>query len=73
MKAALMLVAAAIACGPVFSKGSHRVKGYTKKDGTYVAPHNKTNPDKSKGNNYSSKGNVNPNTGKEGTVDPGKP
>lgn len=53
--------------------GSHGVKGYTKKDGTYVAPHRQTNSDKSKANNYSSKGNVNPNTGKEGTKDPNKP
>jgi hypothetical protein len=55
------------------SGGSHAVKGYTKKNGTYVAAHRKTGPDKSKANNYSSKGNVNPNTGKEGTKDPNKP
>ena len=55
------------------SGGSHTVKGYTKKNGTYVAAHRKTGPDKSKANNYSSKGNVNPNTGKEGTKDPSKP
>lgn len=53
--------------------GSHGVKGHSKKDGTYVAPHKRTNPDKSKANNYSSKGNVNPNTGKEGTKDPSRP
>ncbi len=49
-----------------------RVKGYPKKSGTYVAPHNRTNPDKSKFNNYSSKGNTNPYTGKKGTKDPYK-
>lgn len=53
--------------------GSHSVRGYTKKDGTYVAPHRKTNPDQTKRNNYSSQGNVNPNTGREGTKDPDKP
>jgi hypothetical protein len=48
------------------------VKGYSKKDGTYVAPYHKTSPDSRKDNNYSSKGNVNPYTGKKGTVDPYK-
>ncbi len=45
---------------------SHSVKGYTKKDGTYVAPSHATNPDSTKSNNWSQKGNVNPHTGKEG-------
>jgi len=44
------------------------VKGYTKKDGTYVAPHKRSAPDKSFQNNWSTKGNVNPTTGKDGTV-----
>lgn len=43
------------------------VKGYTKKDGTYVAPHERTAPNHTKNDNYSTKGNVNPYTGKEGT------
>ena len=42
-------------------------KGYVKKNGAYVAPHAKTTPDKTKNNNYSARGNVNPTTGKEGT------
>lgn len=46
------------------------VKGYTRKDGTYVAPYHRTSPDSDKSNNYSSKGNINPYTGKEGTKDP---
>jgi hypothetical protein len=52
--------------------GTVHVKGYTKKDGTYVAPHDRTAPDSSKANNWSTKGNVNPETGKKGTVDPNK-
>lgn len=52
--------------------GKTRVKGYTKKDGTYVAPHSRTSPNKSKSDNWSTKGNTNPNTGKKGTVDPDK-
>lgn len=48
-----------------------RVRGYFKPStGTYVPPHYKTSPDSSKFNNYSTKGNINPYTGKKGTVNP---
>lgn len=43
------------------------VKGYTRKDGTYVAPHVRTSPNKTRNDNYSTRGNVNPYTGKAGT------
>ena len=43
------------------------VSGYTKKDGTYVAPHDRSTPDNTKNNNWSTKGNDNPETGKAGT------
>lgn len=49
-----------------------RVKGYTTKKGTYVAPHYKSSPNKSKFDNYSTKGNVNPFNGKKGTIKPFK-
>jgi hypothetical protein len=49
------------------SVGSHSVHGYTKRDGTYVAPAHATNPDGTKANNWTAKGNVNPYTGKPGT------
>jgi hypothetical protein len=49
-----------------------RTKGYVRKNGTYVAPHYRTNPDHSKANNWSTRGNVNPYTGKKGTVDPNR-
>jgi len=52
------------------SGGSHSVRGYTKKDGTYVAPHRRTNPNSGKTDNWSTKGNVNPYTGKRGTKEP---
>ncbi len=42
------------------------VKGYLKKDGTYVQPHFRTSPDNSFYNNWSTKGNLNPYTGMEG-------
>lgn len=47
--------------------GDVHVRGYYRKDGTYVAPHYRTAPDSSRSNNYSHKGNVNPYTGKRGT------
>jgi hypothetical protein len=43
------------------------VKGYYKSNGTYVQPHMRSNPDGNQYNNWSTKGNVNPYTGKEGT------
>lgn len=49
------------------SAGSHSVKGYIKKDGTYVAPHRQTNSNSTQKDNWSSKPNVNPYTGKQGT------
>lgn len=49
-----------------------KVKGYTKKDGTYVAPHNRSDKNSRKDDNWSSKGNTNPYTGKKGTKDPEK-
>lgn len=49
------------------SGGSHYIVGHTTKNGTYVAPSHATNPNHTKSDNYSQKGNVNPYTGKEGT------
>ena len=49
------------------SAGSHSVKGYIKKDGTYVAPHRQTNSNSTQKDNWSSKPNVNPYTGTQGT------
>lgn len=46
------------------------VRGHTRSDGTYVAPHHQTTPDHNPYNNYSSQGNVNPYTGQAGTRDP---
>lgn len=49
------------------STGSHTTSGYTKSNGTFVAPSHATNPNGTKADNWSTKGNVNPYTGKEGT------
>ncbi len=51
------------------SSGSVHVKGYYRKDGTYVRPHYRTRPDGIVSNNWSFRGNVNPYTGLIGTKD----
>lgn len=73
MKRRLVAIALLVAQWPATAAGSHSRKGYTKKDGTHVAPSHATNPNKSKRDNYSSKGNTNPYTGKQGTKDPDAP
>jgi hypothetical protein len=77
MRKLIALVAAAFlfsvgqpAFDAVAKSGSTSVQGYTKKDGTYVAPHVRTTPNNSKYDNWSTKGNANPYTGKPGTKDP---
>lgn len=52
------------------SGGSHHVNGHFKKNGTYVAPHRSTNPNHTQRDNWSSKPNVNPYNGKQGTKEP---
>ncbi len=47
-----------------------RVSGYVKKDGTYVAPHYRSAPNRSTLDNYSTRGNYNPYTGQAGKKDP---
>lgn len=50
-----------------------RVKSYYKPStGRYVAPHYKTSPNKTRFDNYSTKGNYNPYTGKKGYTSPYK-
>lgn len=61
----------ALAIGSAASaQAYHSVKGYTRSDGTYVAPHYQTNPNSTSSDNWSTRGNTNPFTGKAGTVDP---
>lgn len=49
---------------------SHSVDGYTKSNGKYVAPHQQTDPNGTTRDNYGTRGNVNPYTGKVGTKSP---
>ena len=79
-KLALVLVALIFAT-PAFARGgghsaghttastpsSHRIMGYTRHDGTVVAPSHATNPNGTQRDNYTAQGNVNPYTGAIGT------
>jgi hypothetical protein len=46
------------------------VHGYTKKNGTVVRPYTRTHENSTQRDNFSTKGNVNPYTGKVGTKEP---
>lgn len=50
--------------------GSHSVSSYTRSNGTYVAPSHATNPNATRSDNWSTRGNVNPYTGQAGTKSP---
>ncbi len=65
-----LIIVAILVLTPFISDGAVRVKGYYRKDGTYVQPHYRSNPDGNPYNNWSYPGNVNPYTGK---VAPGNP
>ena len=53
--------------------GNVAVAGYVRHDGTYVQPHIRTAADDTKLNNWSHVGNVNPYTGKAGTISDSSP
>lgn len=53
-----------------YAEADTHVKGYFRKNGTYVAPHYRSSPNSTKLDNWSTKGNINPYTGKVGTKDP---
>lgn len=65
----LVVMAALITVCPMADVANSQVKvrGYYRKDGTYVRPHYRSSPDGNFWNNWSTKGNVNPYTGKAGT------
>ena len=54
------------------AQSSHSVRGHVTKKGTYVAPTRATNPNSTQRDNYSSKPNANPATGKPGSKTPAK-
>jgi len=69
----ILVLGLLLSIAPLVDAGQTRVRGYTRKNGTYVQPHYRTTPDSSRSNNWNSQGNINPYTGKQGTVDPYQP
>jgi len=56
----LLILAALLVLLPTFADSAD-VPGYTRKDGTYVAPYQRSTPDSNPYNNYNFPGNYNPN------------
>ena len=71
-----LMIAIPLAISPLpvgaFAQGNHQVQGHMRKNGTDVQPHQQTNPNSTRMDNYGTKGNVNPYTGQPGTKDPYK-
>jgi hypothetical protein len=65
----LLILAVLLVLLPMVSDAA-QVDGYFRKDGTYVAPHQRTTPDSNPYNNYNFPGNYNPNRGQ---ITPGDP
>lgn len=58
---------AALAAFSTTALADKYVKGYTRSDGTYVAPHYRSDANSNRSDNYSSQGNTNPYTGERGS------
>lgn len=70
-KLLIAIFAAALFVGSfTYSEAAVSVRGYYRRDGTYVAPHYRSNPDGNPYNNWSYPGNTNPYTGKTAGGDP---
>jgi hypothetical protein len=63
----LLIAALAFIVLTVSAYADQYVHGYTRSNGTYVAPYMRSSPDSITSNNWSTKGNVNPYTGAPGT------
>lgn len=71
-----LIVCAAIGlalCAAAAGASGVRVHGYVTKRGTYVAPSMRTLPNRTRTDNWSSRPNVNPYTGRAGTKNPYAP
>ncbi len=68
MKWMILTFAALTQIGAVYA--DEYVNGYTRSNGTYVEPHYRSSPNNTTYDNWSTKGNVNPYTGQEGTRNP---
>ncbi len=66
MKKVILVIAIIVSCFTTFAQGHHKVKGYFKSNGTFVQSHHRTNANYKVSDNWSTKPNVNPYTGKTG-------
>jgi len=55
-----------------FAEARTNVRSYFKSNGTYVAPHYRSKPNSTRFDNWSTRGNYNPYTGKRGYMSPFK-
>ena len=69
MKKFLACLLASMVCSSVAVADVY-VRGYTRSDGTYVAPHYRSSPNATRNDNWTTRGNVNPYTGEPGTRSP---
>ena len=70
MPKTLIVLVALLTAGPALSQASHAVRGHVTASGVYVAPTRATNPNITRLDNYSTRPNVNPYSGRIGTVNP---
>jgi hypothetical protein len=74
VSAALFFASIGVASAQSYGYGSnpysHPTRGYTNQNGTYVQPHYQTNPNSTQYDNYGTRGNYNPYTGRTGTRTP---
>lgn len=70
MKKLIALVGMVLLLVAGIAAADQYVRGYTKKDGTYVQPHYRSSPNNSYNDNWSVKPNSNPYTGERGTREP---
>ena len=68
MKKAFFFITFLFATANTFAQSTVHVEGYTRSNGVYVQEHFRTAPDATISNNWSTIGNINPYTGKPGTV-----
>lgn len=66
MKKVILVIAIIGSCFTTFAQGHKKIRGYSKSNGTYVQSHHRTNQNSTISDNWSTKPNVNPFTGKVG-------
>lgn len=70
IRTCLALGAMLLAATPAVAQRHTSVRGYTRSNGTYVMPHHRTTPNATRNDNWTTRPNVNPYTGRIGTRSP---